>query len=353
MKSALELAGKGMGSTSPNPVVGAVLVKNGKIIGKGYHKKAGLPHAEIEAITSATESLEGATLYVTLEPCCCYGKTPPCVDSIVNNKIKRVVAAMIDPNPKVSGQGIEFLRKHGVEAEVGLMEKEARRINEIYIKYITTNTPFVIVKIAQTIDGKIALPSGDSKWITGKESRKCVHEIRSRVDAVIVGKNTAVMDNPRLTVRLVEGRNPMRMVISASAEFPQNLNIFTDGKAETVILTKSVPQWIIEESPPNVSAWEFRINSDGHIDGKQFLTTLGEKGVTSVLIEGGAETFSWAISENIVDKLYIFIANKFFGHGIDAIQYLQTKKMGDSYEVTIDSVQRIGDDLLLIAYPTQ
>ncbi|PNX52112.1 MAG: riboflavin biosynthesis protein RibD, partial [Thermoplasmata archaeon M9B2D] len=214
MKRALRLARKAEGHTSPNPLVGAIIVKDDTIIAEGYHKKAGLPHAEAEAIQKATKSLEGSTLYVTLEPCCHTDKrTPPCTSAIISSKIKRVVVAMIDPNPKVSGKGIKILQEAGITTNVGVLEEPARRLNEFYIKFIRTRVPFVILKTAMTLDGKIATPEGESKWITSEKSRDLVHRYRGRVDALLSAIGTVQADNPRFTTRIRGKKDPVRIII--------------------------------------------------------------------------------------------------------------------------------------------
>jgi diaminohydroxyphosphoribosylaminopyrimidine deaminase/5-amino-6-(5-phosphoribosylamino)uracil reductase len=240
MTEALRLAEKARGWTSPNPMVGAVLVKDGRIIGKGYHTKVGAPHAEIEAFQDAQENLQGATLYVTLEPCCSYGKTSPCTDAIIHAGIRRVVAAMIDPNPKVSGKGIRQLRDAEIEVEVGLLEPQARRLNEAFIKYQTTGLPFVIAKFAMSLDGKIATKTGESKYLTNEASRAYVHTLRDQVDAIMVGIGTVLADDPLLTIRLPDasGKNPYRIIVDTRLSIPLNSKVVTDtSEAKTVIFT--------------------------------------------------------------------------------------------------------------------
>ena len=239
MRKALALARKGLGSTSPNPMVGAVIVKKGEIIGKGYHRRFGSPHAEIEAIKDAEGSINGATLYVTLEPCCHTGKkTPPCLDTLLKYDLKRVVIGTIDPNPQVSGRSVKALREKGIETEVGVLEEECRKLNETYFKHIQTGMPFVTLKFAQTLDGRIATLTGDSKWISSQKSLQWAHRLRSQHDAVMVGVGTVLKDDPQLTVRLAKGRNPVRVVADSRLRTPLGAQILKEqGIAQAIIAT--------------------------------------------------------------------------------------------------------------------
>jgi diaminohydroxyphosphoribosylaminopyrimidine deaminase/5-amino-6-(5-phosphoribosylamino)uracil reductase len=300
MRLALELARKGRGKTSPNPIVGAVVVKNGKIIGEGYHKKAGLPHAEINALRQCGRLAKGAALYVTLEPCCFFGRTPPCTDAIIKSGIKKVVIASEDPNPRNNGRGIRFLKSHNIIVKTGVLRQEAQRLNEVFEKYITTGMPFVILKMAQTLDGKIATKTGDSKWISCDKSRNLVRNLRRQVDAVMVGANTARIDKPQLK----DARR--RIFIPA-----------------------------------------------GRINLRNFLKALGKKQITSVLCEGGGELAASLLKDGLVDKIMFFIAPKIIGgrntktsvegEGISRIrQAIRLKDM---------CARKIGDDLLITGTP--
>lgn len=323
MKRALELAAKGRGMTTPNPMVGAVLVDNeGKIVGEGYHKKAGGPHAEINALNDAGKLAKGATLYVTLEPCSHYGKTPPCTEAIIKAGIKRVVVACGDPNVLVNGKGIEILEKAGVEVRKNVLEEDGKKLNEVFFKWIVSKKTFVAAKYAMTIDGKIATFSGDSKWITNEKSRKYSHYLRSIYDAILVGKNTVIKDNPSLTCRYVEGKNPIRIVLDSNLEIPLNSNVITDNAARTILVVncknKIDNEKLLQLSQfKNVSLLEIPAKN-GKIDLNILFEKLGEKNITSVFVEGGSEVHGALFDANLVDRLYAFIAMKIVG-GCDSL----------------------------------
>ena len=262
MGRAIELAKKGLGRTNPNPLVGAVIVKNDRVIAEGYHEAIGNAHAEVSAFNNAVEDVAGGTLYVNLEPCSHYGRTPPCAEAIIQNKIKKVVIAMIDPNPKVSGRGVQMLRDAGVEVEVGVLGEEARKLNEIFINYVTKNKPFIILKTAMTLDGKIATSTGDSKWVTSKESRIHVHELRDRVASIMVGINTVIKDNPMLTTRLEHkiGKDPIRIIVDSKGIIPVDSNVLSkDSKAGVILATtshidKDKERWLIDKGVKVIKA---------------------------------------------------------------------------------------------------
>lgn len=362
MAKALELAALGKGYVSPNPLVGCVIVsENGELIGEGYHKKAGEAHAEVHAIDSVKdrEKLNGATVYVNLEPCAHYGKTPPCADMLAQLPIKRVVIGMKDPNPKVDGQGILKLKNAGIEVVVGLMQKEAEELNEFFIHHQIYGRPFITLKIAQTADGFVAASDGDSQWISGAESRKLVHKWRSEYDAVMIGRNTAMADNPSLTVRHVSGRQPRRIVIDGPYELPKDLNLFSDKhEAKTIILTwnKKASE---EDADPMLKVMKqnyFRgeviqtSRFEGHVNLREAFRLLGEKGITSVLVEGGQQLSSALIKEGLVDKLELFIAPKLLGSGTRSIINIGINRMRDIVELRDVSWQKVGDDMLLTGY---
>ena len=239
MNIALQLAKKGKGKVNPNPLVGAIIVRDGVILGRGYHKEYGKAHAEVNAFLDAKEDITGATMYVTLEPCSHYGKTPPCVERIIENKISRVVIGMIDPNPLVAGKGIEKLKKSGITVTVGVLEEECRKLNEVFIKYITKNEPFVVLKTAMSLDGKIATSRGESKWITGEKARNEVHNLRNELEAIMVGVDTVIIDNPELTCRLENGRNPIRIIVDSTLKIPLNSKVLKNqDEAKTIVATK-------------------------------------------------------------------------------------------------------------------
>jgi len=350
MKRALNLAKKAEGMTSPNPLVGAVLVKSGRILAEGYHLRPGLPHAEAIALEKAGSRARGSTLYVNLEPCCHLDKrTPPCAQAIIKAGVKRVVIGMIDPNPKVSGRGIELLKKAGIKVQAGLLEEEAKRLNEIYIKHITTGLPFVILKIAMTLDGKIATETGESKWITSPESRRYVHRLRSKVDAVLTAIGTVKADDPELTVRLVQGRNPIRVVIDPELEIPPQAKVLRTPPT-TIIFTKTEVRNTIADLcfPEGVEIEYF--NSE-RLDLKEAMKSLYQRGITSVMIEGGASLNCYALKDGIVDKVMIFIAPKIIG-GRDSVPAVGGVSTGlqNPWRLKDLKIRRIGEDILIEGY---
>ena len=319
MRRALGLAAKGRGYTNPNPMVGAVIVKEGRIIGEGYHEKYGQLHAERNALKNCTESAEGATIYVTLEPCCHYGKTPPCTEAIIENGIKRVVVGMLDVNPVVAGNGVRILEEHGIEVTVGVLEEECRALNKIFIKYISTKIPFVTMKSAMTSDGKIATVTGQSKWITGSSSRKNVHRTRHAMMGIMVGVGTVIADDPMLDVRLPEmshksPSNPIRIICDSNLRTPLDAKVVTTAKEiRTIIATVSDDHDKIK--PYEDSGCEgIKVDAvDGKVDLKKLMTILGEMGIDSILLEGGGDMNFSAIKAQIVDEVQIYIAPKIFG----------------------------------------
>ncbi len=322
MEQVLELAKKGLGGASPNPLVGCLIVKNKKIVGEGSHARFGCPHAEINALQQAGARAQGATLYVNLEPCCHFGKTPPCTDSIIKSGIKKVVYAMYDPNPIVSGKGLRALKKAGIELRGGVCEEEAKDLNRSFIKYIVNKKPYVILKTALSLDGKICTRSGDSKWISSKASRKLVHQLRSQVDGILVGAETVRRDNPSLTSH-GEGRNPVRIVISSSGNLPKKSKIFDD----------SAPTWVF----------------NGKIKFSNLLKQCAKKGVSKLLIEGGGTTAALALESKEVDEIYFFIAPILIG-GKDALTPFEGKgfeKISQALHLENICVERIDQDILI------
>lgn len=322
MKLAIELAKKGEGKTSPNPVVGAVIVKNGVIIGTGYHEKYGQLHAERNAINNAKEnksiSLEGSTMYVTLEPCCHHGKTPPCTDAIIENKIKKVVIGSLDPNPKVRGKGINILKENGIEVEVGVLKEETDELNEIFFNYIENKNPFVLLKYAMTMDGKIATYTRKSKWISSEKSREDAHRLRNKYSAIMVGVGTVITDNPKLTSRIENSTNPIRVICDSYLRCPIDREVITSAKEiRTIIATTNKN----EEDQKNYKELGCEIIEckvfDGNVDLQDLMKKLYLKGIDSVLIEGGSTLSSSCFKQKIVNKVRAYIAPKIFG-GIDA-----------------------------------
>jgi diaminohydroxyphosphoribosylaminopyrimidine deaminase/5-amino-6-(5-phosphoribosylamino)uracil reductase len=307
----LRLAAKARGRTSPNPMVGAMVVKNDRIIARGYHHRAGEPHAEAIALKRAGAAARGATLYVSLEPCSHTNKrTPPCSPLVVASGVKRVVVAMIDPNPRVSGGGIKAIKQAGIEVVTGVLEDEAKKLNEAFIKQVTTKIPFVTMKIAQTLDGKIATATGESKWITSDASRRIGHQLRNRNDAILTGINTVLKDDPSLTARVPEGRDPVRVIVDSRLRIPLNAKVITQrSSAKTIIATCAGSSEArirrLEERGAEVLVVR---SSEGKVDLKDLLRKLGKRDILSVLIEGGAEVNASALQAGIVDKVVLFIA---------------------------------------------
>jgi len=354
MKVVLRLAARGRGITSPNPMVGALVVKDRKIIGRGYHKKAGTPHAEILAIEEAGGRASGSTLYVNLEPCCHLDKkTPPCTDAIIKAGVKRVVLGMIDPNPKVSGNGIKILRGAGIDVQTGVLERESKRLNEAYIKYITTGLPFIILKIASSIDGKIATASGESKWITCEKSRRMVHRLRSEVDAVMVGIGTIIKDDPLLNVRLVKGRDPHRIILDSQLRIPLSAKVLNTGPAKTYIATSlDAPQDKIMALREKGIEVILLGSKEGYIDLQSLMKELGSLGIMNLMIEGGSETNASSLKAGIVDKVLIFISPRIIG-GHDskgAIGGRSPERLCDAIAIRDLKLKRLGEDILIEGY---
>ncbi len=364
MNRALTLAAKAKGKTSPNPMVGALLVKNGRIIAEDFHKRAGEPHAEALAILNAADKAKESTLYVTLEPCCHLDKrTPPCTKAIINSGIKKVFVSMTDPNPRVSGKGSEELRKHGIEVIEGLLEDKAKRLNEAYIKYIKTGLPFVILKTAMTLDGKIATPEGQSKWITGEKARRVVHQMRSSVDAILTAVGTVKADNPELTVRIGrnangKGRdlgNPKRIIIDPNLEIPLNYKIF-NAPPDTIMVTKrqgSSKKRAIEKVNALINRGIKIIEYEGkRVDLKWLMKKLGDMGIISVMIEGGSSLNAYAFADEVVDKVVFFVAPKIIGgkESLDVVGGRSFKRLEDAHKIYDINVKSIGDDLMISGY---
>lgn len=356
MKRALELSKRGVGSVSPNPLVGAVIVKDNRIIGEGYHEYFGGPHAEINAFKNTKEDVEGATMYVTLEPCSHYGKTPPCADAIVKNKISKVVIGMVDPNPIVAGRGIEILRSSGIEVVVGILEKDIRKINEIFIKYISEKQPFCIMKTAMTLDGKIATSIGDSKWISNEESRKYVHELRHRVTGIMVGIGTVLKDDPELTTRR-EGKiniNPIRIIIDSTARIPLEAKVLKcDEKTKTIVVTtKSADEGKVEAIRQKGAQVIVTPSKNNRVDLGYLMKSLGDMGIDSILLEGGSTLNYSALEEGIVDKVITFISPKIFGgtSGKTPIGGEGVKYVKDSILLRNIEVSRFNEDIMIEGY---
>ena len=312
MQRALKLAEQAKGRTSPNPLVGAVIVKDGKVIGEGYHQKAGTPHAEVHALNAAGENAKSATLYTNLEPCCHWGRTPPCTEALIRAGIAEVYIAAVDPNPSVAGNGVRQLEKAGICVHVGVCQQEAEKLNEVHTKYIQTGLPFVILKIAMSLDGKIATASGESQWITSEASRQRGHEIRDEVDAILVGRGTVKRDNPALTTRLQDrhGQDAIRIVMDSHGRTPTDARIFNAESSAGAIVAVT-PEAPIE----NIKALEKSgaevitvPEADGSVCFKNLMKILGKREITSILVEGGGEINASAVAAGIVDKVMCFVA---------------------------------------------
>jgi diaminohydroxyphosphoribosylaminopyrimidine deaminase/5-amino-6-(5-phosphoribosylamino)uracil reductase len=311
MRMALRLAGKARGRTSPNPMVGAVAVRDGKVIASGYHRKAGEPHAEAIVLKKLGRAAKGATLYVTLEPCSHRDKrTPPCTPLVMQSGVKRVVVAMIDPNPRVSGGGIKVLRRTGLEVVTGVLEEEARKLNEAFIKHITGGMPFVTLKIAQTLDGKIATSAGESKWITGEMARESAHRLRDSNDAILVGIKTILTDDPSLTARISGGRDPVRVIVDSRLRIPVNARVLTQkSPAKTIIaVLPGAPKSKIKKLQAAGAEVLLVKSAQGRVDLRDLMKKLGKRDIMSVLIEGGAEINASALKAGLVDKVVMFLA---------------------------------------------
>ena len=352
MKLALRLARRGLGKTSPNPAVGAVIVKDGRVIGTGYHRYFGGKHAEVDAIQNAREELDGATIYVTLEPCCHHGKTPPCVDAIVRNKFGRVVIGSLDPNPQVKGKSVEILKQRGIETEVGVLEEECRSLNEAHFKLMTTGLPLVTVKFAQTLDGRIAAITGNSKWISSPESRRLAHKLRALNDAVMVGVGTVLKDDPEITVRLVRGRSPVRVVLDSTLRIPLEAMVLAgQEKAATVIATtgKADEEKLSRLRSMGIEVLEIPEDERGAVDLQQLFPMLGQRGISSVLVEGGAGVATSLLRLGLADRLVIIIAPRIMGKGIEAVGELGVADVSQALKLSFKKTYRVGKDLVIEA----
>ena len=351
MALALELAEKGRGKVEPNPMVGAVLVKNGEIVGKGYHQIFGGAHAEIHAISEGGTNCKGATLYVSMEPCAHYGKTAPCIDAIINAGITKVVAAVIDPNPITSGRGIQKLKEAGIEVMVGVMEMQAKRLNDSFFKLMQKGLPYVIVKWAMSIDGKIATHTGDSKWITSDESRKYVHTIRGQMDGILVGINTVVRDDPLLTCRIEGGRNPKRIVVDSNALLPINsrlLSTINEGEIIVAVNKNAHPKRVEKLEQMKCKIIQTK-DINGHVDLKELFQRLGEMKLTNILVEGGSRVITSVIEGHLADRVMVFVAPIIIGGAGAKSPVLGTgiNKMNEAVGISEITVKRLSNDIVI------
>lgn len=358
MQLALDLAASAKGKTNPNPLVGAVLVKDGVIVGTGLHRKAGEPHAEVHAFNMAGKHAKGATLYVTLEPCSHYGKTPPCAKLVKESEVSRVVVAMQDPNSEVAGRGIKLLRDAGIQVEVGVLEQEARKLNERFIHNMITSRPFVISKFAMTLDGKLATHKGHSKWITGVEARVNVHQLRNEVDAILVGVGTVLADNPSLTTRLPdgEGKHPIRVILDSQIRTPLDAFVLQSDVAETIIVTST------NVDPERIKLYEEKgitfiyVSDDGNgLNLKEMLVKLYQRGITDVLVEGGGAVNASFLRAGLIDKYLIYVAPKVLGgrNSVTPFAGEDVDTVDAAMHVSFDEIEKFGEDLRITAYPKQ
>ncbi|MGI6547405.1 MAG: bifunctional diaminohydroxyphosphoribosylaminopyrimidine deaminase/5-amino-6-(5-phosphoribosylamino)uracil reductase RibD [Bacillota bacterium] len=355
MQQAILLAERARGRTSPNPLVGAVVVsQQGQVIGRGYHARAGGPHAEVVALRQAGELARGATLFVTLEPCCHYGRTPPCTEAIIAAGIRRVVIAALDPNPNMAGKGVQILRENGIKVETGLLELPAKQQNEVFRKYITTKRPFVIAKWAMSLDGKIATASGESKWITGPRARAWGHRLRDEVDAILVGVGTVLADDPQLTTRLPSGgRNPLRIVLDSRARTPAGARVLQAEPGAVIAVTEAADHEHVRQlRRAGAKVVQLPAGKEG-IAWPALLDLLGTWEVSSLLIEGGSRVLGSAWGAGIIDKVICFMAPSVIG-GESApgpVGGAGSDRLDAAARLTNLRVERAGADLVIIGYP--
>lgn len=358
MRRALELARKGEGHTSPNPMVGCVVVKDGRIISEGYHEKYGEFHAERNALTRCTEDTAGADLYVTLEPCCHQGKTPPCTDIIIEKKIARVFVGSMDSNPLVAGKGVQILRDHGIYVETGILDAECRKLNEVFYHYIATKTPFVVMKYAMTLDGKIACATGDSKWVTGEIARTQVHRMRGRYRGIMVGIGTVLADDPMLNCRVEGGVDPVRIICDS------NLHILTESQivktASDIETIVACSQEALESERKQEKIRRLKeagiqiIGTEGAhgVNLVELMKKLGGQNIDSILLEGGGTLNASALEDGIVNKVYAYIAGKLIG-GMDArspVEGMGIDRMADAITLQNVEIEKLGDDFCIVGY---
>lgn len=358
MRRALELARKGEGHTSPNPMVGCVVVKDGRIISEGYHEKYGEFHAERNALTRCTEDTTGADLYVTLEPCCHQGKTLPCTDIIIEKKIARVFVGSMDSNPLVAGKGVQILRDHGIYVETGILEEECLKLNEVFYHYITTKTPFVVMKYAMTLDGKIACATGDSKWVTGEIARAQVHRMRGRYRGIMVGIGTVLADDPMLNCRVEGGVDPVRIICDSNLHIPLESQIVkTASEIETIV---ACSQESLEAERKQEKIRKLKeagiqlVGTEGAhgVNLVELMKKLGEQNIDSILLEGGGTLNASALEDGIVNKVYAYIAGKLIG-GMDArspVEGMGIDRMADAITLKDMEIERLGDDFCIVGY---
>jgi diaminohydroxyphosphoribosylaminopyrimidine deaminase/5-amino-6-(5-phosphoribosylamino)uracil reductase len=347
MRRALQLARRGRGAVSPNPMVGAVIVRAGRIIAEGWHRRFGADHAEIDAIKRARSSVRGATLYVSLEPCCHWGKTPPCVDALIKQRIKRVVIGTLDPNPLVGGKGARGLRDHGIEVVTGVLEQQAQRLNEVYFHYTRTGFPFVTIKYAQSLDGRIATSQGASRWISSEKARVFAHHLRAQHDAIMVGIGTVLADDPLLTVRLAKGGNPLRICLDSHLRIPLTARMLRDDGKILIVTTDEHGRDKIEKIRKlgkEVLVVQRRAN--GRVDLGALMKILAERGIASILAEGGAEVITSLLKEGVANRMVVITAPLILGKGREGIGDLGIADMKQAIRPSSWEIKRVGEDIV-------
>ncbi len=329
-------------------MVGCLIVKRGRIVGKGWHKRAGTEHAEVLAIQDAGKKAMNSTMYVNIEPCSHWGRTPPCTEKIVEAGVREVIIGMRDPNPLVNG--FMELKARGLKTKIGILEKEAKKLNEVFVKYIRTKRPFVVVKVAMSADGRIATKTGDSKYITSKETRAYVHKLRTEVDAVMVGLNTVIRDNPMLTPRLYKGKDPLKIVVDSKLKIPKNCNLMKEPSKLVIATTNQASKKDISKLQQKGATIIVTKSKKGMVDLEDLMRQLGKHEIANVMIEGGSELNSTAIKAGIVNKILIFTAPKLIGNGLGAIGNLGVNKIDKAIKLKNPVLQKIGKDMLVDAY---
>ncbi|WP_288795445.1 bifunctional diaminohydroxyphosphoribosylaminopyrimidine deaminase/5-amino-6-(5-phosphoribosylamino)uracil reductase RibD [uncultured Megamonas sp.] len=352
MRLAMQLAGNAIGRTSPNPLVGAVIVKDNRVVGCGWHRKAGTPHAEVHALNQAGELAQGADVYVTLEPCAHYGKTPPCAKALVEAKVKNVYGGLLDVNPKVAGKGFKILEDAGIHVEYGFLQDELRKQNEVFFKWIEHKKPFIVLKAAMTLDGKIATATGQSKWITNETSRAYGYKLRDIYDGIMVGINTVIEDNPMLTARVDGGKNPIRIVVDSSLKIDINANVVQDKSAKTIIATtdKANKDKILKLQAQDVDVIVVDKDENDKVDIEKLLDILGQQNICSILVEGGATLNGSFVAKKLVDKVYFFIAPKIIGGKEAKTPVAGTGILNLQEALTLKDIQfeKLEEDILII-----
>lgn len=352
MRLAMQLAGNAIGRTSPNPLVGAVIVKDNRVVGCGWHRKAGTPHAEVHALNQAGELAQGADVYVTLEPCAHYGKTPPCAKALVKAKVKNVYGGLLDVNPKVAGKGFKILEDAGIHVEYGFLQDELRKQNEVFFKWIEHKKPFIVLKAAMTLDGKIATATGQSKWITNETSRAYGYKLRDIYDGIMVGINTVIEDNPMLTARVDGGKNPIRIVVDSSLKIDINANVVQDKSAKTIVATtdKADKDKILKLQAQNVDVIVVDKDENDKVDIEKLLNILGQQNICSILVEGGATLSGSFVAKKLVDKVYFFIAPKIIGGKEAKTPVAGTGILNLQEALTLKDIQieKLEEDILII-----